>query len=391
MELKPVHIAEIAGFCLFIVLMSSMAYHSHVYENYIKDIPSAKPDVREMIHSDDLIATDEFLYHRNGKIVCRTWDGTIVWETPVLGGGSAVFAGDVIFTDTYQWVRGKGDIYGIAVIDLEGNILWRKDFDSSVEIGASNKILVAATHGEIRSILQAFSKEGELLWTYTHHAIIDKIEVASDSSCVIFSDLFGYINCLRDNKVVWSKEMGNTDQKARMSTINFYVENPPFKISPDNSYIVYGYEDTTTQIVACTLDGVELWSAAVAEYFRSVAISGDSSSVAAGCLENVYKFTADGTLLWEKKAFSYVECVFLTHDGAYMVIGDVDFLVLNDLGDVLWKTYASCLYCSITQSPDGSHLAFSGCRKGLCKLVIFNNFPECWANLCVYPVSIDYE
>ncbi|MBU7019371.1 MAG: hypothetical protein HXS44_17830 [Theionarchaea archaeon] len=91
MESEPPHYVEIAGVCFFIVVVSLLAYQSHVYENQVKDIPTARGTIREMIHGDDLMAANEFLSIRiqyrsysGQKAICTSAFSIFICLVPIL-------------------------------------------------------------------------------------------------------------------------------------------------------------------------------------------------------------------------------------------------------------------------------------------------------------------
>ena len=312
---------------------------------------------------DNLIGTDEFLYAADGRVICFDWEGNIIWETPNLGSGGIVSLGDAFFVTTYDSSEEK---HGVALLNLEGQILWQKETKRilSAGIGASQNLLAAGSHG---GTLWAFSQTGDNLWTYNNYASIEQVVVAPDSSCVLFTDFNDDIKCVRDGELVWSKNAGSIYTGGHNRTVAF---------SPDSSYVVYKMEKNGSHITASTLEGEELWSSPLESALRSVAITDDGQYIIGGCSKYVYKFTSKGDLVWESKVGSDNKYIAVTPEADYIVVGSVSafskLIVLNKDGETLWNASSSNNIYAVAISPDGKHAAFS---NKLRQLYLFENPP----------------
>ena len=278
------------------------------------------------IHARILVGTNDYLYAAG---CCLDWEGNIIWENPELSEKRMVFLGDALFAETYS----KQKTIGVALLTLEGEILWQKEVEkiASVGIGASHDLLAVGTR---EGILEAFSRRGDVLWKYYNTSGIDQIAVSPDSSCIVFIDYGRYIKCVREGRLVWSKKVGNMSVPLRNRTIAF---------APDSSFLVYGSKVGDPELVACTLDGTELWSVPLKKTLRSVAVTLDGH-VIAGCHKYIYRFRADSTFLWESEIGGDNLKLATTPEGDYIVVGSSDpyrLFVLDGEGAVLWKAKSS--------------------------------------------------
>lgn len=315
-----------------------------------------------------LSATDDYLYVAAGTTRCVDWDGNIMWETEVHGGSKMVLAKDVLFLSTYEYSERSS---GVALLDLHGKILWQIELgDTPVKgLDASNALLAASEE----ETLWAFSLNGDITWEYTHSSPINEIAVAPDSSCVVFIDCYGFVNCVENGSLVWSQ---STRKSRSLCTVPDYVA---LAFSPDNSYIVCGSEKDTAVVVA-TPNGEQIWSHSVDECPLSVGITGDSQYVIVGSPERVYKFKHDGTLLWSAELPGDVDYIAVIPGGEYIAAGcdtNVDlpglFVVFHSDGTVFWKTKTTNKFRGVALSPDGTFAAFT-VFKGY--VHIFHNPPQ---------------
>ena len=319
------------------------------------------------IKVNDFFTTDEYFYAAASKVMCFDWEGNIIWETPTLGTIFFVFLEDAIFVGTFDISE---DTFGVALISLEGEILWQKELGlmGPSSIGASDELLVAGSVEGKNNILWAFSKTGNVLWTYNHFARINQVLVSPDGSCVIFNDYVHSVNCVRDGDRIWSHDVG------RVST---GYTNRVLAFAPDNSYLVYGSEKGYRRIVATTPDGDELWSRPLEGPLQSVIITEDSEYILAGSFGTVYKFTREGTLVWENSVGINMEYLAITPDADYIAAGSSGppstLIVLNRNGEVLWKARSFDTIFAVAISLDGSYVAFS---NRLHQLFILPNPPE---------------
>ncbi len=310
------------------------------------------------IEAHTLIGTDDYLYAAR---YCLDWEGNIIWENPELSEQHIVYLGDALFAETYSTQKTSG----IALLTLEGEILWQGQVGklAYVGIGASRDLLAVGTR---EGILGAFSKTGTILWKYYNTSVIDQIAVAPDSSCVVFIDHDENIKCVSEGKLIWSEKVGNMSVPLHNRTIAF---------APDSSFLVYGSKVGDPELVACTLDGTELWSVPLKKTLQSVAIIRDGH-VIAGCHKYIYRFTADGTFLWESEIGGDDLRLAITPGGDYIVVGSSNpyrLFVLNGEGAVLWKVKSSDYIFAVAISPNGEHIAFSNHHT---ELFIFSNPPE---------------
>jgi hypothetical protein len=147
------------------------------------------------IGTKDLVGTDDYLY---GAGYCLDWEGDIIWENPELSTLFVVYLGDALYMETRQQERSN-----VALITLEGEIIWQRDVGEIAHagIGASHELLAAGTR---EGILWAFSRTGNVLWEYYNTSGIDQIVVAPDSSRVVFIDYDKDIKCVSDGRLLWS-------------------------------------------------------------------------------------------------------------------------------------------------------------------------------------------
>lgn len=318
--------------------------------------------------ADDLFATNDHLYAAESSITCYDWSGSIVWESSLLGSSSIVFLGDYIFTNTYD---PRGDVGGIALLDWEGNSIWKKEM-GIIElrgIGGSSGLLAAgSTTDKKTGILWAFSRDEDTMWTYNHPVRINEVVVAPDSSCVVFTDFNGCVNCVSDSRLIWSEKAG------RIST---GVLSRILAISSDSSYVVYGSSQEDSKVVARALSGDEIWFEPIEADLQTVAISEDSQTIVVGCYGAIYRFSRDGTLVWKKEVGQNNEHVALTPDADTIVMGSfgLPFVlwVLDGNGTVVWKARSSDTIFSVAITPNGEYVAFS---NRLRQLFILPNSPE---------------
>ena len=317
----------------------------------------------------DFIATNQFLYTIEGSVACLDWDGNLMWESPSLGGRIMAFLGDAIAAKTYDRSRETG---GVALLTLGGEILWQRETGlvGTLGVGASHDLIaVGSTQKGKPGILWAFSREGDVLWTYTHSFHIDQVIVAPDSSCVVFTDTDNSINCVRQGELVWSQDVGHLYIGRRIRTIAF---------APDSSYLVFGSEKGDSKIVAYAPEGTELWSQPIEDYLSSVAISQNSQYIVAGSKGYLYKIARDGTFVWVTRPRGNIQHIALTPKADYIVIGGYGIpyspiKVLNGEGTILWKARSSDNIFAVAISPDGKHVAFG---DRLDQLYLFSNPPN---------------
>ena len=325
---------------------------------------SVSSDTFIEIYSRYIFATDEYLYVMSGKVTCFDWEGTPIWESPKTGGDCMAFSGDSFFVDTYDRSTEKG---GVAFLNDKGEILWEKEIGmiTSAGVSASHDLLAAGTHHD--GVLWAFSKSGDVLWTYKIGPSIEQVLVAPDSSCVVCTDFHDYVTCVSDGQLVWEKYVGSIYTGGSNRTV---------ACAPDCSYLVYRNEIHGSQITASTFDGNELWSFTLENSLQSVAIAGDSTSIIAACKNYVYKLTSDGTLVWKTKAGADNKYVALSSHADYIAVGAISpfsrVIVLDAQGTVLWKANSFNNIFSVTISPNGTYVAFSN-KNG--QIHIFKNPP----------------
>jgi len=332
-----------------------------IYQDYFQDDEYVSDGILIDIKADTIYGTDQFLYGVHNYVFCLDWEGNCIWKSPELGSGDIVFLGDAFFARTWNRVSETG---GVAFLTCEGEILWQKEVGkiSDKGIGASHDLLVVGTR---TGVLWAFSKKGDVLWKYYHHAIIEQVLVAPDSSCIIFTDYDQAIHCVRDGNCVWSKNA---------QIISVPLGNQTVAFSPDSSYIVYGSKKDGFKIVGCTPEGEELWSSSVKSVPQSIAITDDSIIV--GCKEYGYKFSSAGTLLWEIEVGEENLYLAVTPESDYIVFGSnhpYRLIVLNGDGITLWKAKSGNFIRAVFISPDGKYVTFSN-NDG--DLLIFSNPPE---------------
>lgn len=343
----------------------------------LQDVPSIV-EISLEIHGNTFIATNEFLYVSSGTTRCVDWEGNIIWETKTLWGSEMIFLGDSLFLRAFDRPR---MIANVHLLDLDGNILWKKDIGETTTggLGASADLLVVGSMKEDETgIVWAFSKEGDTLWTYDHHARIDEIVVAPDSSCIVFTDYYGGINCVQDGELLWSHPIRRS---SMVGSAAFHTGEYALAFAPDSSYIVYSYEsEKETGIAACTPDGSHLWDYSFENRPQTAVITGDSQYVIVGSFEQVHKLTSDGTLVWMADLVGDVDTLAVTPGGEYIAAGcdlggDMPslFVVLNGDGTVFWKTRGKNLIFTVALSPDGAFAAYS--RKGD-YVYIFHNPPH---------------
>lgn len=315
--------------------------------------------------SEDLFCTNEFLYVAASKIVCYNWEGDIIWETPILGSTRIVDIKGGIFIQTYDIDR---EIFGIALLNLKGEIIWEKEMDqiSSLGIGASDNLL--AVGSSKTGTLYAYSPEGELLWKYHHFTGIDQVMVAPDSSHIVFTGYDDTVNCVKDSNLVWSRDVGEVDTGWSRRTMAF---------APDSSYLVYESRKGGDSICASTPDGKVLWSYPIEKYIKSVAISEDGQSIFVGGFEYVYKLTPQGTCVWSTWVGGNIHYIASTPGAEYIAVISnglpATLEVLNKEGEVLWSARSWDTIFSVAISPDGNHVAFG---NRLHQLHIFSNPPR---------------
>lgn len=341
----------------------------------LQDIPSIV-EISLEVHGSDLIATNEFLYASATTTRCIDWEGNIIWETETLWGSEMIFLGDSLFLRAYDRPRW---IANVQLLDLQGNILWKKDIGETTTggLGASNDLLVAGSKKEDDTgILWTFSKTGETLWTYDHYARIDEIVVAPDSSCIVFTDYYGGINCVQNGELIWSHPMRGS---SMVGSVAFHPGECALAFAPDSSYIVYSYEsEKETGIVACAPDGNHLWDYPFENRPLTAVITSDSQYIILGSIEQVHKLTSDGTLVWSADLLGEVYNLAVTPEGEYIAAGgdrgrNSVFVVLNGDGTVFWKTKTINLMYAVAISPDGAFAAYSMKSS---YLYIFHNPPH---------------
>ena len=266
----------ICGLILTILFFIEIA--QYLLQNQGEFSPSGIPiDIR----TKALIGTDEYLY---AAAYCFDWEGNLIWENPELSKNTIEFSGDALFMETYNQ-----KIDGVALLTLEGEILWQREVGkiAHVGIGASPQLFAVGTR---EGVLWAFSETGGVLWKYYNTAAIDQVAVAPDSSRVVFTDYGGYVTCVGDDRVIWSRKVGDMEVPLRNRTIAF---------SPDSSFVVYGSKVGEPALVACTVDGIELWSAPLKKSLHSVAVTRDGHVVSAGVERRysivAYVFRSQGT------------------------------------------------------------------------------------------------
>jgi WD40 repeat protein len=301
-----------------------------------------------------LIATDDYLYVVAGTTRCVDWDGNLIWETDVQEGLKMVLTKDALFLTTYEYKKSSG----VAVVDLDGRILWQKDLGTTPikDIDASDTLLAASETER----LWAFSPNGDTIWEYAHSSPINEIAVAPDSSCVVFIDCSGFINCVENGALVWSQSAGKSSKS--LCTIPDYLA---LAFAPDSSYIVYSSE-ADAAVVVINPNGEQKWSHPVNEYPLSVAITSDSQHIFVGSSERLYTFTYDGTLLWTAELPGDVNRIAVTPGGEYIAVGcdtNVDlpglFVVFDSDGTVFWKTKTINIFRGVALSPNGRCAAFA--------------------------------
>ena len=346
-----------------VMIVAAIGSTLEIYREYVQDRHEyVTTDTLLEIGADVLIETDEFLYARDGKVICLTWDGTIVWESPFVSGNDMAFCGDGFFIEIY---RRFPERWSVAFVTLEGEILWEKETGNihSTALDASRTLLAAGTK---KGVLWALSRDGAVLWTYENGEEIDEVAVAPDSSCVVFTDYTNYIKCVRNGELIWAKRRGEI----------LKITNRIVTFSPDNSYIAYGSHKEYPRITVVTLDGENLWSYPLEDVLQSVVVTQDGQYIVAGCHGYVYKFSRTGALVWKSEVGADNERLSVTPGGEYIVVGSNDpyrLFVLNGEGAVLWKAKSRNLICAVGISPRGEYVVFSNLDT---ELLIFLNPPE---------------
>lgn len=172
--------------------------------------------------------------------------------------------------------------------------------------------------GTKEGVLWAFSRTGEVLWTYDNDAPIEQVMVAPDDSCIVFSDYikeYNYltrVKCVRNGELIWSKRVKGIWGGLSLRRMAF---------SPDSSYIVYASRMSEPGVVLCNLDGTELWSHPLKSSLNSIAITQDCQYILLACHKHVYKFSFYGELVWEKEIRADNRCIAITPRAEYVVIG----------------------------------------------------------------------
>lgn len=332
-----------------------------IYQEYFQNEGYTSTGTMLEIGADDLFGTDKFLYAKDAKVICLLWDSTIVWESPFLGGNSMVFAGDAFFTDTsYRFP----ERHGVSFITDEGEIVWQKETGiiHSEALDASHDLFAAGT---IEGVLWAFSRSGDVLYTYRNKARIDQVIVAPDSSCIVFTDYNDFVKCICNGELIWGRYMGEIPLKG--------LSNRTLAFSPDSSYFVYGLNKDEPQLVASTPDGKELWSYPLQNVLKAVAVTQDGQYIVAGCHQYVYKFSRDGMLVWKTQIGEDNLRVAVTLSGNYIAVGSSNpycLFVLDEEGTILWKAKSGNFIRAVFISPNGEYVAFSN-NDG--ELFIFEN------------------
>ena len=246
-------------------------------------------------------------------------------------GSTFIFLGDSFFVEIYDKSQ---NMMGVAFVTREGQVLWQKDTDviDSVGMDASHDLLaVGSLKNRHEGTLWAFSRSGDILWTYDNPSRIKEVCVAADSSCVLFIDEEWYIHCIREGNLIWSDYILKKRGFGKR-TIAF---------APDSSYVVYGTEHPEPSLVASTLNGEKLWSHPIHEYIGTLAISDDSQSIIVTSLAHVYKFTPDGNLVWDTNVGTNNDYIALTPSADFMAVGSntlvSTFIILDGDGEVIWK------------------------------------------------------
>jgi outer membrane protein assembly factor BamB len=343
---------------LFLLTMTILLIISAVRDIYQERGDFVDKGTPLKINTEDLVGTDDYLYAAG---YCLDWKGNIIWENPKLSKLFIVYLGDTLCMRTWQQKKN-----GVALVTLEGEILWQRDVEriAHVGIGASHELLAVGTR---EGILWAFSRTGNVLWEYYNTSGIDQIAVAPDSSRVVFIDYDEDIKCVSNGRLLWSRHVGG---------VSVPLENHTIAFAPDSSYLVYGSKVDESSLVACTLDGTELWSMPLKKELRAVAITEDGH-VIAGCYKYICRFTADGTLQWETEVGGDNLRLAITPEGDYIVVGSTGpnrFFVLSGEGNVLWKAKSPDSILAVAASPDGKYVAFS---DGHTEIFIFLNSEMC--------------
>jgi len=119
-----------------------------------------------------------------------------------------------------------------------------------------------------------------------------------------------------------------------------------------------------------------LWGLEASDAVTSVAVAQDGSTIVACAGSTVYLLDQQGNVLWKTSAGSRVQDVGISPEGSYIGVAADKLYFFNREGNLLWTVKTSFIYRSVALSSNGMYVA-TGCDNGA--VYIFDrNKKELW-------------
>ena len=293
--------------------------------------------------------------------------------SPILNVGAANFSpdGNYLAAGSADYAQKNGSVYLVSLQRGAERELWDDNTNnsaiSSVAVSDNGSYVAAGGYwsGMIYGggVVYLFNNDGRLLWNYsTGDQPVWEVGIAPNGSGVLADYSRGLIYFDDAGHVLWNYTFpyGGDSTHFSMSSNGEYIAAAVSDMLPPNQ------TNLSWGVVYLDSQGHLLWNYSGDESsVNYIQMSGDGSAVAAGTLASgysgsVYYFDGhNGNLLWKRQAYTAVQPLVMSSDGAYIASGgNVGTLLLNSKGGLLWNYTTAGEPVGFTQG--GSLVILSG-------------------------------
>ena len=254
-------------------------------------------------------------------------------------------ANQIVAQPTLVWKTKTGSSENAAAISQEGKFVAAGDFS------------LGAIQNTFR--VHLFSSSGDLLWEYPVGSMIYSVDLSSNGEYLTAG---GYNNSLylfnRSGALLW--KYGASDHILNNTV--FDVD-----ISGDGSTIAANCADDYQYIFS--REGKVLFKNKLEKYGKGIALTGDGAFIVSGSGDRVLLTTVNGTRVWTSAVTGgdYIEDVAISSDGSRIVAGNRDgtIVFMDRTGKILWRFAAGEGNIGVAISDDGNRIAVRGGNRDL--------------------------
>ena len=272
--------------------------------------------------------------------------------SPILKVGSASFSpdGNYLGAGSADSAQKNGSVFLVSLQQGAERELWddvtNNSAISSVAVSDNGTYVAAGGYwsGMIYGdgVVYLFNKDGRMLWNYsTGDQPVWEVGIAANGSGVLADYSRGLIYFDDAGQVLWNYTFpyGGTSTHIATSSNSEYIA------AAVSEMLLPNRTDFSWGIFYLDSQGHLLWNYTGDESgVNYIQMSSDGSAVATGTLVSgyngsVYYFDGhNGNLLWKRQAYTAVQPLIMSSDGAYVASGgNVGTLLLNSKGGLLWN------------------------------------------------------